>query len=167
MWDWALHHLPQLAIVFAASALAIVGAVFALFLLPKLKKVDEFVTSHAALTSHISTLKIPENLSALQRLQVDVALLQSSETQRNQRLSIAVDAQNGLIQKLQDQITDKIEAGDQENLIRLLMLKTDQLEVAYTLSKIQGGSKEEETRKRLVRAQEELAKKLDEEERPH
>ena len=159
MWSWIHAHLSEFAVVFSACSLALIGAVFARFLLPKLKKIDDFATSHAELASHISTLKIPDNLSALQRLQTEVAVLQASESQRNERLILAIDAQNRLIQRLQDQIAEKIKAGDQENLLRLLTLKVEQLEVAYTLSKIQGGTKEEETRERLARAKSELEKR--------
>jgi phage/plasmid-associated DNA primase len=55
-----------------------------------------------------------------------------------------------------------IAAGDQENLERLLTWRVDQLETSYTLSKIQGGTQEEEARDEWARAKDELAKFLNE-----
>jgi len=40
----------------------------------------------------------------------------------------------------------------------LLALREDQAETAYTLSRIQGGTKEDEARKEWIRAKEELAR---------
>lgn len=152
-----LKHLSEVAAILAAAALALVGVVFALFIKPKLKEVDDLILSHGKLTSHIETLRVADNLNALQQLQRDVIVLQQSEMQRNERLSIAIDGVNKTIDDLENEINGRISGGDKQNLERLLAWRVDQLETSYALSKIQGGIREEEARDKWFRAKDEFA----------
>lgn len=170
--------------MFAASALALVGVIFALLINPRLKDLDSVKADHGQLRSHIDTLKIADNLTALQRLQndfaaltgrdlstrmnnseeairavlTDIAVLKQSDAERNQRLNTAVDSLAQTIKRLESEIAAKVASGDRENLIGLLALRVDQLETSYTLSKIQGGVREEEARDRWARAKDDLAR---------
>jgi inorganic triphosphatase YgiF len=136
------------------------------------------------LQAHIDTLEIPNNLKTLQKLQqdfaelegrdilvrlkaaeqltkdmsVDIAILKQSETERNLRLNTAIDSQALRIRSLELEIAEKVAKGDKENLLRLLEWRVDQLETAYTLAKVQGGTREEDARDKLKRAKEDLAK---------
>ena len=181
-----LKYLPIIATILAASSLALVSATFALFLKPRLTTLDTLKSDFSGLDSHIKTLKIADNLNALQKLQQDfaeligrdiairiasseealkllsteVAVLKQSETERNQRLNAAIDAQANSIRSLNTEIAEKVARGDNENLIKLLTWRVEQLETKYTLSKIQGGIREEETRDEWARAKDDLARAL-------
>jgi hypothetical protein len=161
LWAELAAHASELALIFATTALASVGVVLALFLRPKLKEFDELKESHTKLKTEYGTLQIPKNLADVQKLTTDVAVLQQSEFQRNERLNAGIESLNKLTKQMAHEIKVTIAAGDQENLERLLTWRVDQLETSYTLSKIQGGTQEEEARDEWNRAKDELARFLD------
>jgi len=164
MGEGLLKYLPEMALILSASALALVSAVFALFLKPKIKEIDKLSKDFGEHKSHIETLKVADNLSTIQKLNTDVALLQQSENVRNDRINQVIEAQTKSIKELEEVIAQKIEAGDNHNLVKFLTWRVDQLETAYTLSKMQGGTKEEDARERWMRAKDELASRLTQQE---
>jgi len=165
--------------------------VFAFFLKPRLDKFDtlydehtkllERITTlkiddkfldlqnlkdnHTKLQERISTLKIDDNLRDLQTLKTDVALLKQSEEQRDKKLRDATDSLSKSLKDLEGRIRQAVRDGDNDNLRLFLTLREDQAETAYTLSRVQGGSKEEEARDEWTRAKAELAKFLEEQKR--
>lgn len=68
-----------------------------------------------------------------------------------------IEGQTRSIKELEEVIAQKIERGDNHNLVKFLTWRVDQLETAYTLSKMQGGTREEDAREKWVRAKDELA----------
>jgi hypothetical protein len=160
MLDELLKHLPAIAVILSAAALALTGTVFALFLKPKLKVIDDLSRAFDKHKAHFETLQVAHNLSVLQRIQTDVALLQQAESQRNDRLNAAIAAQNKSIEELEKEIEQEMDAGDNRNTGMYLAWRVEQLETAYVLSRIQGGPKEEEARDRWARAKDDLAKFL-------
>ena len=186
MGDALLHHLSEIALILSAAAVALVAGVFALFMKPKLKELDELKVSHSALTAEIKTLKIPDNLNSLQGLQAkfaelegrdlisrmtaaealnqklltSVTVLEQSEVQRDAKLTLGIAEVQKNVLKLEEEIGKKISRGDGDNLGRLLDWRVDQLETAYTLSKIRGGTQEEDAREKWLRAKDEVAEFL-------
>jgi hypothetical protein len=158
MFSELLKNIPNIALILSAAALALVGVVFALFLRPKLKVLDNLTSEFQVHAAHFQTLKVADNLNVLQKLQMDVALLQQSESQRNEKLNAAIDAQRKSIAELEDVIAHKVEAGDNHNMGRYLSWRVDQLETAYALARLQGGIKEDDARERWLRAKDDLAK---------
>jgi t-SNARE complex subunit (syntaxin) len=115
------------------------------------------------LRTRFETLKVDENLRDLQNLKTDVAVLNQAEAQRDKKVRDAIESLSSSLKDLESRIQQAVRAGDRDNLRNLLTLRVGQTETAYTLSKIQGGIKEEQPRDEWVRAKNELAKFLSEE----
>lgn len=77
--DELIKYVPEMALILSASALALVSTIFALFLKPKIKDRDKLSKDFGEHKSHFATLKVADNLTTLQKLATDVALLQQSE----------------------------------------------------------------------------------------
>lgn len=159
-----LKNVSDVALIFAVSAFTLVCVIFAVFLKPRLDKFDSLYDQHTKLQTRFETLKVDDNLHDLQVLKTDVALLKAAEEQRDKKVRDAVDAQNKSLRDLEGRISQALKAGDNGNLRMLLALREDQAETAYTLSRIQGGTKEDEARREWIRAKEELARFQEEEE---
>ena len=153
----------NIALFFAVSAFALVCVIFAVFLKPRLDKFDKLHDNHTALRTRFETLKVDENLRDLQNLKTDVAVLNQAEAQRDKKVRDAIESLSSSLKDLESRIQQAVRAGDRDNLRNLLTLRVGQTETAYTLSKIQGGIKEEQPRDEWVRAKNELAKFLSEE----
>jgi hypothetical protein len=152
-----IKNIPVVALIFSAASLALVGVMFSTFLTPKLKKLDKLESDFRKLETAYDTLKVPENLSALQRLQTDVAVLGRSEELRNARLNEAIEAQKRSIEGLEAVIDQKVRDGDNHHLSRYLSWRVDQTETAYSLSRLIGGVREEDARQKWSEAKEALA----------
>jgi hypothetical protein len=152
-----LKNVSDLALILAGSAFALVCIIFAIFLKPKLDSFDKLKADYTELKSRFNTLKVDDNLRDLQNLSKDVAVLKSSEEQRDRNVRDAIDAVGKSLKELENRIHQAMKAGDRDNLRNLLEVRVDQTETAYTLSKIQGGTKEEEARDEWIRAKDQLA----------
>lgn len=175
-------HTTEIALIFSTAALALVGAMFALFIRPKLKDFEKLQLEYKGDKARIDTWKIPTNLEALQAMQQSLAelngrempkkldaqdallrdvvkvlaALKQSEAERNQRLLTAIDTLTSNIAQLESEIAKKVARGDRENQRRLMEWRIEQLETKYTLSRIQGGIQEERARDEWHRAKDDL-----------
>ena len=153
-----LKNVSDIALILAGSAFALVCVIFAVFLKPRLDDFDKLKADYTELKSRFNTLKVDENLRDLQNLSREVAVLKSSEEQRDRKVRDAIESVGKSLKELEHRIHQAMKAGDRDNLRSLLEVRVGQAETAYTLSKIQGGIKEEEARNEWSRAKDQLAK---------
>lgn len=185
MLDFILKHLPEVAVAISIGSLAVVGAVLTLFVRPKITDIESTKNELGNLNARVEALKIDKYIGDLQALAVafakldgaelvsrtktletrvftnilpDLAELKTSELNRNETLKKAIDVQSKFIKRLEADIRKAIDRGDKRTLLELYETRAQQLETAYVIARMRGGTEEEQALARWKRAQDELAK---------